>query len=45
MELMEGRLGQLVIIPEVVDSTVNNMNDKKSPGVEGVAPEILKETV
>ena len=39
------RLGQLVITPEVVANIINNMKDNKSPGVDGIAPTILKETV
>ena len=39
------RLGQLVVTPEVVASKINNMKDKKSPGVDGISPKILKETV
>ena len=39
------RLGQLVITPEVVATKINNMKDNKSPGVDGIAPTILKETV
>ena len=39
------RLGQLVVTPEVVASTMNNMKENKSPGVDGIAPKILKETV
>ena len=39
------RLGQLVITPEVVYSKINNMKDNMSPGVDGIAPTILKETV
>ena len=39
------RLGQLVITPEVLANKINNMNDNKSPGVDGIAPKILKETV
>ena len=37
-------LGQLVLTPEVVATKINNMKDK-SPGVDGIAPTILKETV
>ena len=37
--------GQLVLNPEVVASKINNMKDNKSPGVEGISPKILKETV
>ena len=40
-----GRLGQLVEIPEVVASKINNMKENKSPGVDGIALQILKETV
>ena len=39
------RLGQLVITPEVIANKINNMTDNKSPGVDGIAPKILKETV
>ena len=40
------RLGQLVITPEVLANKINNiMKDNKSPGVDGRAPTILKETV
>ena len=39
------RLGQLVVTPEVVASKINNMNESKSPGVDGISPKILKETV
>ena len=39
------RLGQLVVTPEVVASKINNMNENKSPGVDGISPKILKETV
>ena len=36
-------LEQLVVNPEVVASNINNMKDNKSPGVDGIAPKILKE--
>ena len=39
------RLGQLVVTPEVVASKINSIKDNKSPGVDGIAPKILKETV
>ena len=35
----------LVITPEVIANKINNMKDNKSPGVDGIAPKILKETV
>ena len=38
-------LGQLVVTPEVVASIINNMKENKSPGVDGISPKILKETV
>ena len=37
-----GRLGQLVVTPEVVANKINNMKENKSPGVDGIAPKILK---
>ena len=40
-----GRLGQLVITPYVVASKINNMKENKSPGVDGISPKILKESV
>ena len=39
------RLGQLVVTPEVVASKINNKKENKSPGVDGISPKILKETV
>ena len=39
------RFGQLVVTPEVVASKINNMKENKSPGVDGISPRILKETV
>ena len=39
------RWGQLVVTPEVVASTINNMKENKSPRVDGISPKILKETV
>ena len=39
------RLGQLVVTPEVVARKINNMKENKSPGVDGISPIILKETV
>ena len=38
-------LGQLVVTPEVVASKINNMKENKSPGVDGISPKLLKETV
>ena len=39
------RLGQLVVTPEVVANKINNMKENKSPGIDGIAPKILKETI
>ena len=41
----EEKLGQLIVTPEVAASKINNMKEKKSPGVDGLSPKILKETV
>ena len=38
-------MGQLVVTQEVVASKINNMKEIKSPGVDGISPKILKETV
>ena len=38
------RLGQLVVTPEVVASKIN-IKENKSPGVDGISPKILIETV
>ena len=37
-------MGQLVVTPEVV-ANINNMKENKAPGVDGISPKILKETV
>ena len=39
------RLGQLMVTSEVVASKINNMKENKSPRVDGISPNILKETV
>ena len=39
------RSGQLVVTPAGVASKIYNMKDNKSSGVDGIAPNILKETV
>ena len=36
------RLGQLVVTPDVVANKINTMKENKSPGVDGIAPNILK---
>ena len=40
-----GRLGQLVVTPEVVATKINNMKENKSPGMDWISPKIQKETV
>ena len=37
--------GQLLVTPECVDSKISNMKENKSPEVDGISPNILKETV
>ena len=39
------RLWQLVVTPDVVASKINSMKENKSPGVDGISPKILKETI
>ena len=42
----EEMLGQLIVTPEVVASKIKKYEEKnKSPGVDGLSPKILKETV
>ena len=41
----EEKFGQLIVTPEVVSSKINNMKENKSPGVDGLSPKILKETI
>ena len=38
-------LGQLFIIPEMVAKKIKAMKDNKSPGVDGIPPKLLMETV
>ena len=38
-------MGQLVVTSEVVASKINNMKENMSPGVDGISPKILKDTV
>ena len=39
------RLGQLVVTPEIVANKIKDMKENKSPGVDGIAPKILTETL
>ena len=38
-------LGPLVVTPEMVAKKIKAMKDNKSPGVDGIPPKLLKETV
>ena len=38
-------LGQLLVNPDVLASKINIMKENKSPGVDGISPKLLKETV
>ena len=37
--------GQLIVIPEMVSKKIKAMKDNKSPGVNGIPPRLLMETV
>ena len=34
-----------MVTPDIVANKINNMKENKSPGVDGIEPKILKETV
>ena len=38
-------LGQLIVTPEMVAKKIKAMKDSKSPGVDGIPPKLLMETV
>ena len=38
-------LGQLIVTPEIVAKKIKAMKDNKSPGVDGIPPKLLMETV
>ena len=38
-------LGQLIVTPEMVAIKIKTMKDNKSPGVDGIPPKLLMETV
>ena len=38
-------LGQLIVIPDMVAKKTKAMKDNKSPGVDGIPPKLLMETV
>ena len=38
-------LGKLIVTPEIVAQKIKVMRDSKSPGVDGIPPKLLMETV
>ena len=38
-------MGQLVVNPEVVASKINNIEENKSPSVDGISPKVQEENV
>ena len=38
-------LGQIIVTPEMVAKKIKAMKDNKSPGVDGIPPKLLMETV
>ena len=38
-------LGPLIVTPEMVANKIREMKDNKSPGVDGIPPKLLMETV
>ena len=44
-EAKSGYLGQLIVTPEMVAKKIKAMKDNKSPGVDGIPPKLLMETV
>ena len=44
-EVNSHSLGPLIITPEMVAKKIKAMKDTKSPGVDGIPPELLMETV
>ena len=38
-------LGQLFVTPEMIEKKIKKMKDKKSSGVDGIPPKLLKEIV
>ena len=45
LEAKSDNLGQLTVTPEMVAKNIKAINDNKSPGVEGIPPKLLIETV
>ena len=38
-------MGQLFVTPEMIAKKIKKMKDNKSPGIEWIAPKLLKEIV
>ena len=45
MEAKSVYLGPLIVTPEMVAKKIKAMKDNKSPGVDGIPPKLLMETV
>ena len=45
METKSDNLGPLIVTPEMVAKKIKAMKDNTSPGVDGVPPKLLMETV
>ena len=44
-EAKSNYLGQLIVTPEMVAKKIKAMKDNKTPGVDGIPPNLLMETV
>ena len=44
-EVKSDYLGQLIFTPDMVAKKIKAMKDNKSPGVDGILPKLLMETV
>ena len=44
-EAKSDHVGQLILTPEIVANKIKAMKDTKSPGVDGIPPKLLMETV
>ena len=44
-KLKSDYLGQLIVTPEMVDKKIKPVKDNESPGVDGIPPKLLMETV
>ena len=44
-KMQSNYIGQFIVIPEMVAKKIKAMKDNKSPGVDGIPPKLLMETV